>query len=70
MNKKEIRKVLNIPEELRIWQHLHNEMQNAGYGNTVNINGFQDGKVTDISYDGIDAFYVGDDELLSILNKE
>tara|TARA_R110002126_G_scaffold17316_4_gene67748 strand:+ start:6224 stop:6403 length:180 start_codon:yes stop_codon:yes gene_type:complete len=58
MNKQEIRKALNVPKDLRICEHIYNVMRE--YEKTCEI-------YQDVFTQGIDIFYVEDEEFISKL---
>lgn len=67
MNKQEIRKILNVPKELRIAQHIYNQFRD--YEQSIEVMIKHDGKFIERGVQGIDIFYVEDDEFCKKFSK-
>lgn len=65
--KEELRKLLRVPKEIRIAQHIYNCCRE--YEQKLDVMVKQDGKYIERGAQGIDIFYVKDDEFISLFFK-
>ena len=71
MNKQQIRKALNVPDDLRICQHIYNVMRDEYEQSVIVSIDHSDGYKSQVASQssGIDIFYVEDEEFISKLSK-
>jgi len=71
MNKKEIRKALNVPDDLRICQHIYNVMREYEKCSSkdIQVRELKPGNIVPYETVGIDIFYVEDEEFIEKLSK-
>lgn len=63
MDIQEIRKALKVPDGIRIAQHIYNNM--SGYETKASFKIFRDGKFIEEEHQGIDIFYIDDEEFVN-----
>lgn len=66
-SQEEVRKVLNVPKELRIAQYIYNIFRD--YEKELSVTLVEKGKFVDRECRGIDIFYVGDAEFIKKIKK-